>query len=83
MSSASIEMIMVTSHLIWMLRTRGVRKRAKQVGVTFDEFPEAVDWQAKGFDLEVWCRKFMLQKKSKTKDEEAGQQETEEVQLET
>ena len=48
-----IEMSMVTSHLIWRLRTRGIRKRAKAEGKTFDEFDEAQRWQAEGIFLEA------------------------------
>jgi hypothetical protein len=49
----AIEMSMVTSHLVWRVRTRGVRKRAKAASKTFDEFEEGRDWQAKGIDLEA------------------------------
>jgi hypothetical protein len=52
MSSCAIEMSMVASHLIWLLRTRGIRKRAKADGLTFDEAEEGIQWQAKGLDLE-------------------------------
>jgi hypothetical protein len=45
-------MSVVASHLIWLLRTRGIRKRAKEAGKTFDDFPEAIEWQANGIDLE-------------------------------
>jgi hypothetical protein len=48
-----IEMSMVTSHLVWRMRTRGIRKRAKAAEKTFDEFEEGKQWQAKGIDLEV------------------------------
>ncbi|KAF2635180.1 PQ loop repeat protein [Massarina eburnea CBS 473.64] len=46
-----IEMSMVVSHLVWRFRTRGIRKRAKEQGKTFDEFDEGIEWQAKGIDL--------------------------------
>ena len=42
---------MVVSHLVWLLRTRGIRKRAKEAGKTFDEFEEGIEWQAKGIDV--------------------------------
>jgi hypothetical protein len=45
-------MSMVASHMIWLLRTRGIRKRAKEAGQTFDEFEEGAAWQAKGIDIE-------------------------------
>ncbi|RAR10731.1 PQ loop repeat protein [Stemphylium lycopersici] len=47
----AIEMSMVASHLTWRLRTRGIRKRAKESGKTFEEFEEGIEWQAKGIDL--------------------------------
>lgn len=37
---------------MWLLRTRGIRMRAKEAGQTFDEFEEGVEWQSRGFDLE-------------------------------
>jgi hypothetical protein len=43
---------MVVSHLVWLLRTRGIRRRAKEAGKTFDEFDQGVEWQAKGIDVE-------------------------------
>ena len=49
----TIEMSMVVSHLIWKLRTRGIRKRAKAEGQTFDECEEGREWQAQGIDLEA------------------------------
>ncbi|KAF2023841.1 PQ loop repeat protein-like protein [Setomelanomma holmii] len=48
----TIEMSMVASHLIWLFRTRHMRKRAKDAGMTFDEYDECVSWQAKGINLE-------------------------------
>lgn len=52
MTSCLIEMSMVASHLIWLVRTRGIRQRAKELGLTFDEFGEGKEWQAKGIDFE-------------------------------
>lgn len=43
---------MVASHLVWLLRTRGIRQRAKENEKTFDEFPEGVAWQSQGIDIE-------------------------------
>lgn len=40
---------MFISHGVWLLRTKGIRKRAKQAGMAYDEFPEAIDWQEKCF----------------------------------
>lgn len=45
-------MSMVTSHLIWLLRTREIRQRAKEAGQTFDEYEEGARWQSHGIDLE-------------------------------
>jgi hypothetical protein len=42
---------MVASHLIWMVRTRGIRRRAKDDDLTFDESVEGSEWQAKGIDM--------------------------------
>jgi hypothetical protein len=44
----TIEMSVVSSQLIWLFRTRNIRKRAKEAGSTFDDFPEAVEWQQSG-----------------------------------
>lgn len=49
--SCAIEMSMVVSHLVWLFRTRGIRKRAKKAGKTFDEFEEGIEWQSKGIDV--------------------------------
>jgi len=48
-----IEMSMVTSHLVWRVRTMGIRKRAKAASKTFDEFEEGREWQERGLDLEA------------------------------
>jgi hypothetical protein len=45
-------MTMVASHLIWLLRTRDMRKRAKENDQSFDESEECIEWQSKGIDLE-------------------------------
>jgi hypothetical protein len=42
---------MVASHLIWLLRTKDMRQRAKAAGQSFDESEECVQWQAHGLDL--------------------------------
>jgi hypothetical protein len=49
--SAGIEGIMFLSHGIWVLRTRKMRKKAKEQGVAFDELPEAVEWEGEGYDV--------------------------------
>ena len=67
----AIEMSMVASHLIWRLRVRSIRKRAKAEGKTFDEFSEGIEWQSKGVDLEA---KFMqlFRRERKGGKEEVG-----------
>ncbi|KAF1830376.1 PQ loop repeat protein [Decorospora gaudefroyi] len=71
----TIEMSMVASHLVWLLRTRDIRKRAKEAGETFDEFDEGVQWQAKGIDLE---KKFLalFSKKDAQQGEDANKVES-------
>ncbi|CAI9637518.1 unnamed protein product [Alternaria burnsii] len=64
----AIEMSMVASHMIWLIRTRGIRKRAKEAGETFDEFEEGVEWQAKGIDIEEKVRHFFSKKKTAEED---------------
>ena len=44
-------MSMVASHLIWLMRTRKMRTRAKEAGKTFDESAECIQWQSEGIDL--------------------------------
>jgi hypothetical protein len=44
----TIEMSVVSSQLIWLFRTRHIRKRANEAGKTFDDFPEAIEWQQSG-----------------------------------
>ena len=39
------------SHGIWLLRTRRIRKRASEAQMSFDDFPEAVEWQSNGLKL--------------------------------
>lgn len=49
MLSCSIEWGVFISHGIWLLRTRKLRQRAKDADSSFDEFPEAIEWQQNGF----------------------------------
>ena len=65
----AIEMSMVISHLIWRVRTRKIRKTAKDNGKTFDESEEGREWQARGVDVEA---KFwrLLGRESKAKESE-------------
>lgn len=55
--SALIELCLFISQGIWLLRTRGIRRRAKEAGLGFDDFPEAVEWQDKGFKFPWVSRK--------------------------
>ena len=50
-NSCIIEMGVAISHLVWLLRTRGVRKRAREAGKSFDEFDEGIQWQSEGVNL--------------------------------
>jgi hypothetical protein len=54
---------MVASHLIWLLRTRDMRRRAQAFGHSFDSSDECIQWQAKGIDL----RRMMTRLGSKKK----------------
>ncbi|KAL5411876.1 hypothetical protein PMIN06_005631 [Paraphaeosphaeria minitans] len=65
----AIEMSMMMSHLVWRVRTRGIRKRANAEGKTFDESAEGIAWQAKGIDLEAKFWK-MVGREDKAKKEE-------------
>ena len=42
---------MFISHGIWRLRTRRLHQEAEEAGVKYDEFPPAVEWQSKGYDV--------------------------------
>lgn len=42
---AAIEMGIVLSQLIWLFRTRAIRKRAKNAELSWEEFPEAQQWE--------------------------------------
>lgn len=53
---------MVASHLIWLFRTREIRRRAKEAGETFDKFEEGAAWQAKGIDIEKKVLRFFSKK---------------------
>ena len=53
---------MVASHWVWLFRTRVIRRRAKEAGVKFDEFEEAITWQAKGINVEKKILRFFSKK---------------------
>jgi hypothetical protein len=67
-SSCAIEMSMVASHMIWLLRTHEIRKRAKEAGETFDEFEEGAEWQSKGIDFEKKIMHFFSKKSTREDD---------------
>ena len=54
--SASIEASIVLSQVIWLFRTRRIRRRAKEAGLNWDEFPEAQAWQEDRLRI-PWHRK--------------------------
>lgn len=43
--SATIEASIFLSQAVWLFRTRGIRRRAKEAELDWDEFPEAQAWQ--------------------------------------
>lgn len=46
---ATIEAGIFLSQIIWLYRTRAIRKRAHEARLTFEEFPEGQEWQSKGW----------------------------------
>lgn len=70
-----IEMAMVVSHLIWRLRTRGIRKRAQEEGQTFDESEEGSEWQAKGWDCGAMMERVFRREQRPLAEEEESQTE--------
>ena len=54
--SATIELGIFLSQAIWLIRTRKIRRRAKEAGLDWDEFPEAQAWQENRLRLR-WKRK--------------------------
>ena len=42
MISLLLELGIMTSHIIWRLRTRNLHKRAKAEGINFDDLHEAI-----------------------------------------
>jgi len=49
---------MVASHLVWLLRTRKIRKIAKAAGQAFDDNKECQEWQSKG--ITFFAKKKMM-----------------------
>lgn len=61
---------MVASHLIWLMRTKEMRKRAKAAGQTFDESEECVQWQSHGIDLKsVFSNPFSGKERPRSKSQ--------------
>ncbi|KAL8658264.1 MAG: hypothetical protein Q9202_007606 [Teloschistes flavicans] len=54
---ATIEAGIFISHAIWLLRTRGIRRRAKAAETTWDDFPEAQAWQENRMRFPHWLRR--------------------------
>ena len=54
--SAAIELGIFLSQAVWLFRTRKIRRRAKEAGLDWDEFPEAQAWQEDRLHLR-WKRK--------------------------
>ena len=48
---AAIEISIVLSQLIWLFRTRAIRKRAKNAELSWEEFSEAQEWEDKRWRL--------------------------------
>jgi hypothetical protein len=53
---------MVISHLIWMFRTQGIRRRAAEAATHYDDYDEAIRWQAEGVDLQKMCSRLFAWK---------------------
>ncbi|KAF2655676.1 PQ loop repeat protein [Lophiostoma macrostomum CBS 122681] len=79
----AIEMSMVASHLMWALRTRGIRKRARAEGKNFDDFHEAVEWQSKGIDFEDKLMRLVRRGGKEQKEEEGFDRSEIDVESET
>ncbi len=48
---AIIEASIFLSQAVWLIRTRKIRRRAKEADLVWDDFPEAQAWQGKGSKL--------------------------------
>ncbi|EXJ89303.1 hypothetical protein A1O3_02369 [Capronia epimyces CBS 606.96] len=67
---ACIEMSMFVSHGIWLLRTRHLRRMCTELGVDFDAYPPAVEWQNSG--IKVPCKQYPSSTVHCTTDTEAS-----------
>ena len=50
------------------MRTRKLRQKAKEADCTFDEFPEAVEWQQAGFKWRGLLNKLQPERHRRTQD---------------
>lgn len=44
-ASATVEIGIFISQGVWLYRTRNIRRRMKEAEMTWEEFPEAQEWQ--------------------------------------
>ena len=63
LASAAIEASIFISQAVWLIRTRGIRERAKEAEMSWDDFPEAQEWQQHGWRWK-WKLNFSLRKRS-------------------
>ena len=68
-NSFALELGIFVSHVVWLLRTRKVRREAKEKGKTFDEL--AAEYEEKGEPF-----KFAERKSKKTKKNNPGRMES-------
>jgi hypothetical protein len=64
---------MFISHGIWLLRTRELRRLARDAELIFDDLPEAIEWQAGGFKLPKLPKMnwFKLRKRQRCQEDHA------------
>ncbi|KAK8064386.1 hypothetical protein PG994_007024, partial [Apiospora phragmitis] len=80
----ALELGIFTSHLIWLLRTRKVRRDAKSQGKTFDELAAKYEEQGESFKFAERKSKKMAKKHDlsrETSDLEAGSDDSNEIPL--
>jgi len=60
---AVVEASIFVSHFVWLYRTRNIRKKAAEKERTFEELPEALQWQSQGWKVRpFWMRKQVPEK---------------------
>ena len=72
-NSCSIEYGVFISHGIWLMRTRKLRQTAKEADCTFDELPEAIEWQQAGFKWRSLSNKMQPERYRRTQDPDEEQ----------